>query len=179
MSVNILRMILDSKKLSRVLGHWHEVRGNRLMPAWEDFRARSIKAELPIMWSYRYDPERDDFIGGLAGDAIQQLLGGPIKDVSIARVHDADYSCLFARAKRVLFQPAVFFGRGLLFKERARQCYGERIMLPFSSGDGHVKGILGATDFKFSFLYGRRMGDEAEHWVSLSISPVCNSDTET
>jgi hypothetical protein len=179
MSINNLRMILDSKKLSRVFEHWHEVRGNRLMPAWEDFRARSIKAELPIMWSYRYDSERDDFIGGLAGDAIQRLLGGTIKNVSIARVHDADYPRFFARAKRVLFQPAVFFGRGLLFKERARQCYGERIMLPFSNGDGHVKGILGATDFKLSFLYGRGVGNEAEHWVSLSVSPVCNSDTGT
>lgn len=169
MPIRKLQKNMESSRLKRVLEHWNEVRGDRLMPAWQDIRPAMIKAELPILWSYRYDPARNDFIGGLAGDAIQRLLGGPIKNASFERVIGVDDVHLLARAFRVLFEPAIFFGRGLLFREQARRCYGQRLMLPFSSEDGQVKGILGATDYKFSFQYN--VHDEVEHWVGLPVSP--------
>jgi hypothetical protein len=169
MPIRKLQKSMESSRLRRVLEHWNEVRGDRLMPAWQDIRPGMIKAELPILWSYRYDPARNDFIGGLAGDAIQRLLGGPIKNASFERVLGADDRHLSTRAFRVLFEPAIFFGQGLLFREQARRCHGQRIMLPFSSEDGQMKGILGATDYKFSFLYDVR--DEVEHWVGLPVSP--------
>jgi len=112
------------------------------MPMWQDIRPAKIKAELPIVWSYRYDVVQDEFIGGLAGDAIQRLLGGPIKNTRFRQVHNADPH-FFNRAKQVLFGPAIFLGRGLLFRQRDRQCYGERIILPFSSGDGRADGSSG------------------------------------
>lgn len=173
MPISNLQTVIRSSRLGHLLRHWHETRHNRPMPAWEDIRPAEIKAELPIMWSYRYDAQQDDFVGGIAGDAIQRLLGGPIKNMSFSRVHHRDYAKFFARAKRVMFQPAIFLGRGLLFEERERQCYGERIILPFSSEDGRTKGIIGATDFKFSFMYqsGQEARDEVEQWISLPASP--------
>ncbi len=80
-----------------------------------------------------------------------------------------DYPRFLTRAKRVLFGPALFLGRGLLFKERRRQCFGERIMLPFSTACGKPDGILGATDYKFDILYktGPEATDEVEKWFTL------------
>lgn len=146
-------LAITSPRLKRVLSHWCEARGNRLMPAWRDIRPAEIRTELPIVWSYRYDAGQDEFIGGLAGDAIQRLFGRPLKNANLRHLYDMDYERFFARAKQVLFKPALFLGKGLLFKERERQCYGERIILPFSCENGRAGGIFGATDFKFAFLY--------------------------
>jgi len=85
-----LQMAINSPKLKRVLAHWHEARGHRLMPIWQDIRPAKIKTELSIVWSYHYDALQDDFLGGIAGDAIQRLLGGPIKNAQFRQVHDAE-----------------------------------------------------------------------------------------
>ena len=158
-----------SPRLKRVFGQWREARGNRLMPTWRDIRPERIKADLPIVWSYRYDVVQDELVGGISGDAIQRLLGGPIKGVPFHLLHYDDLH-LFSRAKQVLHRPAVFMGRGLLFKQRDRQCYGERLILPFAGEDGRVCGIFGATDYKFAFLYSRGPEScaELEHWFDLA-----------
>jgi hypothetical protein len=168
MNCHYLPITINSPRLKRVFAHWREIRENRLMPAWQDICPAKIKAELPIVWSYRYDAGQDEFLGGLAGDAIQRLLGGPIRNVRFRHLHNADPH-FFARAKRVLFGPSIFLGRGLLFRQRERQCYGERIILPFANGDGRAAGIFGATDYKFSLLYesGPEACGEAEQWLDL------------
>jgi hypothetical protein len=167
-----LQIAINSPKLKRVFEHWREARENRLIPAWQDIRPIKIKAELPIVWSYRYDAIQDEFLGGIAGDAIQRLLGGPIKNAQFRKVHDADPH-FFARAKQVLTRPAIFFGRGLLFRQRDRQCYGERLILPFARRNGDPGGIFGATDYKFSLLYtsGPEFCGEVEHWFDLTVFP--------
>lgn len=161
---------INSHRLKRVLGHWWETRGDRLMPAWRDIRPAKFKEALPYVWSYRYDPVEDDFLGGISGDEIRRLLGGPIKNARFRNVHKADPQ-LFSRVKRVLLEPALFFGRGLLFKQRQRQCYGERIILPFSNEDGQAAGVFGATDFKFAFQYqcGPERCGEVENWFDLTV----------
>jgi len=166
-----LRSTIGSPKLGRILSHWLESRANRLMPMWQDIRPAKIKTELPMVWQYRYDRVEDEFVGGLAGDAIQRLIGGPIKGAAFRQLHKGDPH-LFARAKRVLFEPAIFHGRGLLFRQRERQCYGERIMLPFSGSDGQANGIFGATDYSFAVLYnaGAEARGEVEQWCGLSAS---------
>ena len=101
MRSDYLQTIINSPRLKRVLGHWRDACGNRACPAWQDIRPAQIKAELSIVWSYRYDAMQDEFVGGIAGDAIQRLLGGPIKNAHFRKVHAADPH-LFARAKQVL-----------------------------------------------------------------------------
>jgi hypothetical protein len=164
-----VELAISSPKLQRILSHWLESRSDHLMPMWRDIRPAKIKAELPLVWQYRYDSEQDEFFGGLAGDAIQRLIGGSIKNARFRHIYHGDPH-LFARAKRVLFDPAIFYGRGLLFKQRDRRCFGERIMLPFSGGDGVAAGIFGATDYSYSFLYkgGPEACGEVEHWSHLN-----------
>jgi hypothetical protein len=137
---------------------------------WQDIRPAKIKTELSIVWSYHYDALQDDFLGGIAGDAIQRLLGGPIKNAQFRQVHDAEPH-FFARAKQVLLTPAIFLGRGLLFRQRNRQCYGERLILPFGGVDGRANGIFGATDYRFAHLYTSdpEVCGEVEHWFDLTV----------
>jgi hypothetical protein len=167
---------IDSLRLNQILVHWCEIRGNRLMPSWQEIRPAMIKAALPITWSYRYDAEQDEFLGGFSGDGIQRLVGGPIKNARFRQVHNAEPH-FFARAKRVLFEPAAFCGRGLLFRQPERQCYGERVILPFSDGAGCAEGIIGATDYKFSLLYkfGTELNGEVEQWLDLRGPPSVRS----
>ena|SRR5579859_5948829 len=176
-----LRVAIGSPKLRRILSHWLEIRGNRLMPMWQDIRPAKIKSELSVVWQYRYDRAEDEFFGGLSGDAIQRLIGGPIKNARFRELHKGDPH-FFARAKRVLFDPAIFCGRGLLYQQQERQCYGERIMLPFSDTDGHASGIFGATDYSFAVLYegGPEVRGEVEQWFDLSssVSAVVDNPTE-
>ena len=174
MRIDYLQTIINSPRLKRILEHWHDARGNRLIPTWQDIRPARIKAELPIVWSYRYDAIQDEFLGGIAGDAIQRLLGGPIKNARFRKVHAADPH-FFIRAKQVLSRPAIFLGRGLLFRQRSRQCYGERLIMPFAGVDGRAGGIFGATDYRFAFLYtsGPECHGEVEHWFHLTI-PSCS-----
>jgi hypothetical protein len=166
------QLSISSPKLQRILLHWLECRTDRLMPMWRDIRPAKIKAELPFVWQYRYEPKQDEFFGGLSGNEIQRLVGGPIKNVRFRHLHRGDPH-LFPRAKRVLFNPAIFYGRGLLFNQRDRQCFGERIMLPFASADGLSAGIFGATDYSYSFLYQGEPESrcEVEHWSPLSQQP--------
>jgi hypothetical protein len=163
-------LLINSARLKCVLAHWQEMRGNQLMPVWQDIRPAAIKAALPYVWSFQYDPAQDEFIGGLAGDEIQRLLKGPIKNFSFRHIHGADMH-LIARAKQVLLRPAIFVGRGLLFRKRERQCYGERIMLPFAGRPDRPGGIFGVTDYSFSLLYktGPERNSEVEHWFDLKV----------
>jgi hypothetical protein len=66
----------------------------------------------------------------------------------------------------------MFLGRGLLFRQHDRQCFGERLILPFGREDGRVGGIFGATDYKFAHLYpaGPEVCGEVEHWFDLAVS---------
>ena len=136
------------------------------MPRWQDIRPAAIKVALSHAWSYRYDAIQDDFIGALAGGEIQRLLGGSIKGCSFRDVHAEDQH-FFARAKKVVFSPAIFVGRGLLFQKRERQCYGERIILPFSDKNGRPAGIFGITDYSYALLYKAEpeTRGEIEQWI--------------
>lgn len=70
----------------------------RLAPAWRDINPAKIKTELPIVWFYRCDATQDEFVGGLAGDAIHRLLGGAIKNARFHQLHKAAPHFLSSKA---------------------------------------------------------------------------------
>jgi len=116
------------------------------MPAWGDIRPARIAAQLPIIWSYRYDPLSGDFVGRLAGDQITAIFGKSFRNLPLVDAHPAaDYPWIHALCKRVVSEPAIHHYSGRVFMQLSRFGHGERIMLPLST-DGHVSdGILGAT----------------------------------
>jgi len=140
---------IESPQLRVLLHHWLEVRGQRRMPSWHDIRPTTIKAQLPIVWSWKYDRASDKFTGRLAGERIQAVFATNIRGAAMSDVFSGhDYARMFARHKRVLSEPAFFRGRGLVFRHLDRFDAGERIILPLAGDGSNGDGIIGATDFQ-------------------------------
>jgi len=65
---------ISSPSLKAVANHWYQARGARRMPRWTDLQPRAMAAQLPIIWSYKYDHTSGIFTGRLAGDRIARLF---------------------------------------------------------------------------------------------------------
>ena len=138
-----------SSNLSQVALVWKKACQGRPMPAWSDISPAMLKPQLPIVWSYIYDADRDDFVGRLAGIAISNMSGGRFKGLWLSELRPPDmYPRSLARARRVVKEPALYRGEGLVYKTADNFGYGERIALPLST-DGHTPdGIFGATEYR-------------------------------
>ena len=73
-----------SKDPRHVAGVWHQACSGRQMPTWKDINPARLKAQLPIVWSYSYDADRDDFVGRLAGQAILGMSSGQFKGLTVS-----------------------------------------------------------------------------------------------
>lgn len=157
-----------SSDLQIVARHWDQVRSGRAMPSWNDIRPSRIAAQLPLIWVYRYDRDTDVFTGRLAGDLIEQVFGKSFRGTPMKDIYPAkDYPWLFARAKRVVCDPALFLGSGTVFRHVERIGQGERIMLPLASDGTTCDGILGATVYQMRTGTPAEDAPEAEQWFAL------------
>lgn len=148
MSFNAFLATVDSEALKSVARHWDAVREGRRMPGWTDIQPSAIRAQLPIVWAWRFEARSNEFIGRLAGDRIQRVFGANFRGARMHDVFPADqYARIFERHKRVMAEPAFFRGHGLVFRHLDRFDMGERIILPLGEDGESGDGILGATDF--------------------------------
>ncbi len=53
-----------------------------------------------------------------------------------------DYEAIFARHKKVVTEPCLAHGKGLVFIHARRYGHGERIILPVADGVAHGDGII-------------------------------------
>jgi hypothetical protein len=140
---------IASPELTRVAQHWNNVRGSRAMPGWYDIRPSQITAQLPIIWTYKYDRTTDTFTGRLAGDLIEHVFGKSIRGTPMTEMYpEKDFPRLFARSKRVVCEPAFYRGEGMVFKHVDHYGHGERIILPLADDGILGDGIFGATVYK-------------------------------
>ncbi len=168
MSFRTFEQAIVSSVLRHVAQHWNDVRGSRAMPGWSDIRPSHIAAELSIIWSYRYDRATDVFTGRLAGEQIEKIFGRTFRGTPMSELYsEKDFSKLFARSKRVVCEPALYRGQGMVFRHLDRYGHGERIIMPLASDGTLGDGILGATQYH-SFV-GAPALDPPEHkdWFSL------------
>jgi hypothetical protein len=141
------------------------------MPSWPDIRPAQIYAQLPIVWSYKFDRKTGKFTGRLAGDRITQIFGKSFRGLPLAEAQPPEaYPSVYALCERVVMEPALYRRRGPIFKHLGRPGYGERIMLPLSSDGVLGDGILGATEYR----HPRNGGDipipntaDGEEWLPL------------
>jgi hypothetical protein len=161
-----------SVNLKQVARVWYEARNGRQMPAWTDISPAKLKTQLPMVWSYAYDAERDDFVGRLAGEAISGMSSGRFKGLWLSELRPPDkYPRALARARRIVKEPALYRGEGLVYKTADNFGYGERISLPISTNGSDSDGIFGATEYRSfsdwdtSSPAGRT---EIEHWFSVA-----------
>jgi hypothetical protein len=118
------------------------------MPAWADIKPSAIAAQLSIVWSYRYDPATDTFTGRLAGERITAIFGKSLRGVPMSEIYPPnEYPALFARTKRVIVEPALMRGHGVVFRHLNRFGTGERIVMPLADDGIHGDGVFGATEY--------------------------------
>lgn len=162
---------VSAEPLRQVALHWAAARGDRPVPRWQDIRPSAIAAALPVLWAWKYDAAADRFTGRLAGDAIEAIFGRSFRGADMREIFPGgDYDRIFARHRRIVTEPALFHGHGLVFRHLDRYGVGERIILPLSDSDGACDGLVGAT------LYETTAGSlppdvearqEVEEWFAL------------
>jgi hypothetical protein len=173
MSFAAFESAIVSPDLLQVARHWRAACGARRMPAWRDIRPAAIVAQLPIIWSYKFDAASDAFTGRLAGDKITAIFGHSFRGAAMKDLFPAqEYQRAFTRHKRVVAEPAFFHGTGLVFAHLGRHGVGERIILPLAEDGEHGDGIVGAT--KYNMATGEPSADlarggEREEWFPLSL----------
>jgi len=166
------RAMLTAPALQAVAAHWHEARGARLMPSWAQLRPSRIAASLPIIWTFKYDRAKGDFIGRLAGERITQGFGRSFRGLRLDALHGPEtFATAHARMARVVDEPALYHSHGLMFRQRERSGNGERIMLPLASDGVTPDGLLGASVVDYVFAdpnYGPiELFSENETWFAL------------
>jgi hypothetical protein len=172
MSFEAFEGTIASPDLLQVARHWRAACGSRRMPAWRDIRPSAISAQLPIVWSYKFDAASNAFTGRLAGDKIEAMFDESFRGTAMEKLFPAhEYQRAFTRHKRVLAEPAFFHGKGLVFAHLNRHGTGERIILPLAEDGEHGDGIVGAT--KYYMATGEPPGElarggEREEWFPLS-----------
>jgi len=163
---------IESPALRNVVRHWTEARGARLMPGWNDLKPTAIKDQLTIIWVWRFDSVSRQFIGRLAGERIESVLGVSIRGARMSEVFARhDYAKALARHMRVMTEPALFRGQGLIFRHLDRFDMGERIILPLADDGEHGDGIIGVTEFESNYGTPPKdvvRGAESESWFTLA-----------
>ena len=161
-----------SADLKEVARYWHAICLGHRLPSWSDIRPAAIKSQLRIIWCYDYDAAGDDFIGRLAGVAITGLMKKQFKGARLSEIRPSDkYPRSLERARRVLKEPALYRGYGLVYKTDDIGGLGERIVMPLRSSGSIPAGIFGATAFKsvVNWAEAPSVSDkEDEQWFSLA-----------
>ena len=81
---------IGSSNLVQVALVWQKACQGRRIPAWRDISPAMLKPQLPIVWSYTYDSDRDDFVGRLAGIAISNMSAGRFKGLWLSELRPPD-----------------------------------------------------------------------------------------
>lgn len=154
MSLDVFLSKVASPALRDVARHWAMARGENPMPAWRDIDPAAIAPHLPIVWSWKYDRSREDFIGRLAGEDINTAFGRGLRGVSMREFFvDHNYRLMFERNRRVITEPCVMRGHGNVFIHTGGQGYGERIIMPLAEDGRRGDGVFGATVYNFNLSH--------------------------
>jgi hypothetical protein len=163
---------ISSPSLKAVANHWYQARGACRMPRWADIQPRAIAAQLPIIWSYKYDHATGIFTGRLAGDRIARLFKKDFRGLPLVEAQAPEaFAWAHKLYSRVVLEPAIYRGAGRVLKQLQQYGGGERLMLPLSSDDVIGDGILGITEFHYPDLVPNipvaAIG-EMEEWFTLA-----------
>lgn len=160
----LLSRISDAA-LRDVAIHWNEARGARRMPGWPDISPRALARHLPLIWSWKYDPATDVFVGRLAGEEIIQAFGENLRGKTAEEFfRNRGGEALISRHRRVVTEPAFYHGQGAVFSHARRIVMGERIILPLAEDGEHGDGIVGATIYRFT--HNDEGGDTSEDYAA-------------
>lgn len=146
MSFSEFLAALDEPRLLAVARHWQVARGERAMPAWKDIDPVALGRLLPLVWAWRWDAARGAFFGRLAGQEVEDALGGSIRGRPMDAVFGPEVAALVTGRYRAVMQvPAALRSAGKVFRHMGGEGTGERIVLPLAPDASSDGGVLGAT----------------------------------
>jgi hypothetical protein len=161
--------VLSSPALQAVAQHWHQVRGDRLMPTWTDLSSSVLSPYFQLLWGFHYDSGSGDFTGRLAGAHIREWLGANFWGARLRDIHPpqvADDAHRFLTG--VVTIPAAGRCSGRLFTMGGRPITGERIALPLAADGRNGDGILGVSDYEHLPVSGAvELIHENVEWFAL------------
>jgi hypothetical protein len=164
MSYALFRAAITEPALLEIAAHWHAARGDRLLPAWRDIDACALAPHLPIVWSWRYDFTRDTFVGRLAGEEINAMLGVSIRGKTIEECFAPDaVPVVRQRYQAVMDGPSFMFSHGKVFARAGHTGSGTRIVLPLADDGVRPDGLLGATVYRLGIVPTARDGATIDH----------------
>ncbi|HWU56554.1 MAG TPA: PAS domain-containing protein [Rhizomicrobium sp.] len=169
MSFDAFVRSLASPALKDIALHWGVARGANTLPSWEQIDLQALRAEVSLIWVYRYDAQTGRFTGRLAGDRITKALGKNLRGLPLDDAHSAkDYLWVHRYLTRVVTRAMGYRSAGKLYKQAGRFIEGERIALPLASDGANADGVLGASDYRQPHLEGPfEILTENEVWESL------------
>lgn len=139
---------IKSPSLRDIALHWNAVRGAKRIPAWKDIDPAAIAPYLSIVWSWKYDRERDTFTGRLAGATIIDAHGANLRGKQMQEFFTGrGYERIFAKYRRVVTGPAFAREDGQVFSDKNRYGLGERIIMPLADDGKNGDGVFGATTY--------------------------------
>jgi hypothetical protein len=164
MSYALFRAAITEPALLEVAAYWNKVRGARRMPAWRDIDAYVLAPHLPIIWAWRYDFTRDTFVGRLAGEEINAMLGVSIRGKTMEECFAPGVVAVVRqRYRTVMDGPSFMFSYGKVFANAGRTGSGERVVLPLADDGIHPDGVLGATVYRLGIIPTARDGAAIDH----------------
>jgi hypothetical protein len=160
---------IESPALRAVAEHWHQARGERLMPKWTELSSSVLAPHFKLLWGFQYDPKIKEFTGGLTGEHVKQWVGSGFAG---ARLQDLHSPAIVKEAQQLLTKivttPLVMRSSGRLFTVGDHTVTGERIALPLSAMGTTGDGILGASDYDSPVLSGPiELINENLEWYAL------------
>src|SRR5258708_3978550 len=92
---------ITSPELRTIAHHWHQVRGQRLMPTWTDLSTSVLSPHFKWLWGFQHDPRTGDFTGRLAGSNIRDWLGANFWGASLKDIHPPN---VYRESHRILLR---------------------------------------------------------------------------
>lgn len=145
MSLDEFLASIRHPRIQQVAQHWIEARGTKRAPSWRDIDPTAIGPCLPMVWSWRWDLDAQQFIGRLAGAHSGSVINRPMRGKTLNEVfgpelgretHDLYY--------RVMSEPALFHVTGKIYGMFGGVGVGERVIMPLGE-ENPGDGVLGAT----------------------------------
>jgi hypothetical protein len=125
------------------------------MAAWSDLSPSAISAHLKRLWVFKYDRDTGEFNARLAGSRVMMRFGKSFRGTPLKELHPPHiFEQCHAHLTRSVSEPAFLHCTGRLFRIGERLVEGERIALPLASDGHHGDGILGASDFRHTPVFG-------------------------
>lgn len=141
------------------VSHWLDCRAKgAVVTRRADFDIFHLRALIPHLFLYDYNPGDHAFTLRVAGEDIRRLLPNSVAGVPLDRIMPpAFFPEVHNRYRQVCERPAILHAIGRVFLNLGGSGVGERIALPLADEQGKVYQLLGATLYKLGDQqYGSR-----------------------